>query len=163
MDPVSTLGLAASVIQITHFAGQLIHGVRDGFQSVDNALSNNISLKQAARTLATLTENIAIPADSPDLSPDEKLLRDLGRECQKVSSAIIHRLRRLQDPNSVTRWVNFRQNLSQVLGQGETRALGSKLGKIREQVDTALLICLRYIRVFASLSDLSSNHVAESS
>ncbi|KAL2824362.1 hypothetical protein BDW59DRAFT_86486 [Aspergillus cavernicola] len=143
MDPLSAFGLAAGVIQITHFTGQLIRGIRNGAQSADGLLVNNASLKEVAETLLDLTAELAIPAKSDDLSPEEKLLQQLGLECQDVSNTIIQRLKMLQESGSSKKWDNLRQSFSQILGQKETKDLETKLGRIREQLNTTLLICLR--------------------
>lgn len=77
------------------------------------------------------------------LSGEEWLLHEICLECRKVSGRLLDRLGKLQRQQPLNRWDQVRQTFGQLLGQGETNALATKLGNIREQLNTALLICLR--------------------
>lgn len=143
MDPLSALGLATAVIQITQFSGELIRGARHASQTADGLLLSNANIKEVAETLSSLTAQLVISRDPLALSREETLLREIGSQCQDVSASILSRLRKLQQKQSRNSWNNVSQTFTQLLSQGETNALAAKLGSIREQLDTTLLICLR--------------------
>ncbi|KAK6815115.1 hypothetical protein RU639_008507 [Aspergillus parasiticus] len=143
MEPLSALGLATAVIQITQFTGQLIRGTSHASQAADGLLLSNANILDVAGTLLSLTEQLVFPPSFVTLSGEERLLHEICLECCKVSESLLDRLGKLQRQQPLNRWDQVRQTFGQLLGQGETNALATKLGNIREQLNTALLICLR--------------------
>lgn len=143
MEPLSALGLATAVIQITQFTGQLIRGTSHASQAADGLLLTNANIKDVAGTLLSLTEQLVFPPSFVTLSGEERLLHEICLECRKVSESVLDRLGKLQRQQPLNRWDQVRQTFGQLLGQGETNALATKLGNIREQLNMALLICLR--------------------
>ena len=49
MDPLSALGLASNIIQITEFTGKLISQSKEIYRSADGTLSEHAILEEAAR------------------------------------------------------------------------------------------------------------------
>ena len=59
IDAVSAIGLAASIMQLTTFIGQIISKSRELYESADGALVEHLELETVARSLNELTGIVA--------------------------------------------------------------------------------------------------------
>lgn len=64
MDPLTALGLAASVVQFLDFSGKLVSGAFVLYKSVDGATSLNSCLEHIARDLSQLCNKMGAEANA---------------------------------------------------------------------------------------------------
>lgn len=147
MDPLGALGLASNILQCVQLAGNIISKSREIYKSVDGATEEVVCIADIARNLS------AICQDLPDLSPEakrtklstaEKRLRELCEETKSISAEFLKMLEQLEPKEPRTGWNSFKQALNSTWKQSDIRALEKRLDGIRKQLNTTLLICLRY-------------------
>jgi len=173
MDPLTALGLASNIVQFVDFASKLISQSHEIYQSADGALEDNLALEHVAKNLSRLggelkskradiktgrealaREREWAKKDGRVISSPEKVtaagkqLQQLSKECSAVSNELLQELEKLKIKGPHKRWESFRQALNSVWSQEKIRALETRLEGIRKQLDTTLLVCLRYDIVF---------------
>jgi len=154
MDPVSALGLAAGVVQLVDFTSKLLSKGYKLYQSADGALEEHVALGDVALNLRELSKELATPFTTDDLkqmrsgkrqkrSRPEKQLEDIRIECNEVTKQLLNTLGDLMVKKRHRKWHSFRQALTSVWNENEIHALERRLERIRKQLDTTLLVCLR--------------------
>ena len=148
MDPLSALGLASSILQCLQFVGSLISQSREIYKSVDGATEEVISFRDMARNLAAINQDlISRPSQSDEtrLSKAEKRLRQLCEESKSINEEVLATLEHLQLKGSRTGWDSFKRALNSAWKKSEVDALQKRLDGIRKELDTTLLISVRYL------------------
>ncbi|KAH7388775.1 hypothetical protein BKA66DRAFT_511136 [Pyrenochaeta sp. MPI-SDFR-AT-0127] len=128
MEPLSALSLASAVIQIVDFSSK-------------DATTN---LTDLLETLAAEKSRIRYQRSGliVQKTADRQLL-ELAKNSRAVANTIhatINRIKRKKDGGGRNA---FDQGLRSVLKQKEVSSLAKRLGQIRKQVDTTLLVSLR--------------------
>ena len=115
-------------------------------------LQRNSALERVAQNLAEMNSElmrsqISMPNGFMSLSLAERQLKNLCEECDVVSRESLAKLDtlKIRSRSRYKRWDSFRQALKGMWNEGELRALEKRLESIRPQLDTNLLICLRYV------------------
>lgn len=168
MDPLTALGLASNIVQFVDFASKLISQSHEIYRSADGALEDNVALEHVAKNLSRLggelkskradikTGREALARErqwakedgrvipEPEKVTAGKQLQQLSEECSAVSNELLQELEKLKIKGPHKRWESFRQALNSVWSQKKIRALETGLEGIRKQLDTTLLVCLRY-------------------
>jgi len=155
MDPVSALGVASGVVQLVDFTRKLIAKGYNIYRSSDGKLPEYIALQDVAINLGELTKELDVPFGTEDLQlmregkrrklqGAEKQLDSIRIECVEVTKQLLEVLGGLMVKNKVRKWQCFRQALSSVWSERKILGLEEKLDRIRKQLDTTLLVCLRY-------------------
>ncbi|KAF2110995.1 hypothetical protein BDV96DRAFT_193895 [Lophiotrema nucula] len=151
MDPFSALGLASNIIQIIDFTGRLVSQSKEIYQSTEGTLDTCVQLEEAAKNLTELCQDLeqntlngqsSISANTA-LSAADKQLLELGKQCERVTSALIKTLQRLKGQGSNNKWQSIRQAIRFAWSEKDIAAHERKLDAIRRQIDTALLRSLR--------------------
>ena len=147
MDPITGIGLAASVIQLVTFGISAAQTCKQIYEQ--GVLDDNSQVEYVANHLGSLTVSIQQSLQKPTsrslgLSKEEKELIDLSQKCQNCSVKLQHELQKLQVPKS---------RASIVLAASKTaRALWKKnsiektqreLESYRSTLETSLLSRLR--------------------
>ncbi|KAF2260634.1 hypothetical protein CC78DRAFT_555500 [Lojkania enalia] len=146
MDPLTALGLATSVIQFVQFAGKLISESQEAYESASGMSCRNINLENIANDLLNLHHQLLKDASRTPrakLSAAEEHLQRLTRESIQVAERLIRVVQGLKSRGGNKRWKSVRHALTSAWKQKDIAALQTRLVEIRQQLDTALLICLR--------------------
>lgn len=72
-------------------------------------------------------------------------LKELSVSTTNLAKVLLQKLRRLKIHHGDGKWKSFRKAVTSVLESRELEALEDRLDRNRKQIDTALLISLRYI------------------
>ncbi|KAH7055668.1 hypothetical protein B0J12DRAFT_717839 [Macrophomina phaseolina] len=115
MDPASAIGLAAGIVQLTSFAGDLLSKAREIRNSADGALVENQELEAIATGLQQLSQGLS--AGNRYLTRAEKQLTEMCNGCQDAAKDL--------------------------LGVRKKHTLTERLERYRRQIDSVLLITLR--------------------
>ncbi len=148
MDPLTALGLSCNIIQCIHFAGKIISQTQQIYNATDEAPGDVTSLKQLATNLSIVSQDVGRESQTfrnqEKLSLVERQLHELCKESESVNKQIVSRIKELEFKGSRTRWNSFRHTVASVWSQRDVRAMESTLDRIRKELDTTLLVCLRY-------------------
>jgi hypothetical protein len=159
MDPLSALGLASNVIQITDFVGRFLSKSREIYESTDGITEDYRILEDSAKNLSELLTTLSTPLEKelgkhskdlgskptdPQLVQPGTQLVQLCKECKNVTASLLVELDRLKPKGSHGKLQSVYQAIRQLLSDRKILPLEKKLDDIRKQVDTVLLISLKY-------------------
>ncbi|EPE34009.1 hypothetical protein GLAREA_07022 [Glarea lozoyensis ATCC 20868] len=150
-DPLTALGLAASIVQFISFTSSLISKASEISNTAQGATVEIIELKAIATNITTLNAEILPPSaprgndqQSRKAAKSGELLHELCTGCEEVSKKLLDVLEKLECEGGRSKWKSFRQALKTVWKESEIEALSKRLERYRGQIDTALLVSLRY-------------------
>lgn len=154
MDPLTTLGVAANVIQLVQFAGKLISESQEAYDSLDGTSHRNTHLEAMALNLQTLLAQLSkeptepasiLPsrAESSARTSAEENLKQLVTDSKEIAKQLLMTLQNLKVQVGNRRWRSVKQALTSAWKQKDIAELQTRLSDIRQQIDTTLLICLR--------------------
>ena len=147
MDPLSALGVAASVAQFVQFGGSLVSKSRQIYKQ--GALLDHIECGNATRRLAEVTGDVEKSLkDLEDLgepSSDAKALEIICRNCVTLAEELLFRLEkvRLDEKNTPRRWKSFRQALKTVCMKDGVDSLARRIANCRDELDSHLIVSTR--------------------
>jgi hypothetical protein len=179
MDPMTSLSLCANLIEVLNFSIKLVTKGVHIYKAADGALAENYDTEVLAIDLqnsnATLTQylygsetksksiisassTITLVESSPALVPsdpdenDQELI-DLCEACNKIAQELVAKLSRLKvQPGTRHReWKSARQALKSVWSKGEIDAVAARLKQYRDQLNTRILVSLRFVDLIATL------------
>jgi cytochrome c-type biogenesis protein CcmH/NrfF len=140
MDPLSALGVAASVVQFVDFAGKIVFKARDIYKSSQGSLQENDQTETVTKRLQEMANqlNNAVHQSNAHLAtggssnePRSFAVRisDVCKECIEVSKELLSKLGNLKVPKDSQhrRWKSFRQALKSVCSKHEVEALAKRL------------------------------------
>lgn len=115
MDPVTTLGVAAAVLQFIQFSSGLFRGVYSIYKVSRGSSPQENSLDTIHGRLQDISSNLSGPAQRPDhISRNETRLYDLAKSCHGDCNVLIVRIEKLRGksgPRAV--WSSFREALKE--------------------------------------------------
>jgi vacuolar-type H+-ATPase subunit I/STV1 len=153
LDPAFAIGLAASIVQIINFIKGVLTKSHEIYQSTDGVLVQNADLECVAvsfsKLLAELRENSRLLRPqtyvSRVLTQADAQLRTLSSGVDGILVELLNTLNSLKVDPQHTRWDSIRQSLRSTLKEAELEDLEKRLERYRQQIDTALLVSLRYV------------------
>lgn len=157
LDPLSALSVAASIIQVVDFAGNIVSKGKDLYKSSDGALRENteaetVTVRLREMTMKLKDSQIFLQGSSanapvgPQMSkPEELQLQEICDECLSISEQLLLHLSKLkvQMGQESRKWKSFRQALKTVWSKPDLDGLARRLGELRNELDTHLLVSLR--------------------
>lgn len=115
MDPVTTLGVAAAVLQFIQFSSGLFKGVYSIYKVSRGPSSEPNSLDTIHERLQDISSDLSGPVQRPDhCSKNETRLYDLAKSCHEDCNVLIARIEKLRGksgPRAV--WSSFREALKE--------------------------------------------------
>lgn len=149
MESIAALGLASNIIQIVDFSTRIISRGRDLYNSTDGQAAEHVVLHDAVKRLSELLvslEGPKKPRDVRKVTTADRQLMQLKAETVKAARELQEALNkaRIDKKGRNKRWQSVQQALLSVRSDKQISALVLRLDKIREQVDTAVLISIRY-------------------
>jgi hypothetical protein len=157
LDPLTALSVAGTVVQFVDFGSKLLSRSNELYHSVDGALSVNEELGVITTDLLKLTVKLRRPIHSGgipvDTNEDNKALENLCAACCKIAEEMIRRLEGLKVRGQHRAWKSIGQALKTAWTRGDMRALGERLEKFRDSLQTRILVGLR-LASFVYLDDM---------
>ena len=171
MDPVSALGVAATVVQFVDFTISLVSGTYKIYNSASYNRDENFDLKTITTSLnelnSDLRHSLTPVASTHKLSPRNEAIDTLCKECTKVAEKLLSALNGLSGQTKCKLWGSFQQALRTIWSQEEIQSLKKRLDTFRHQISMQILALLRYgfltVREHQmSLSGIDRHVIAES-
>ena len=149
MDPVSALGVAASVVQFIDFAEALFSGTYQIYKSATGQTKFNFDLTTITTSLNTLNKDLRsslhLPTlDGKPLSKIEEEIDTICGSCSKVADQLLLALETLKAQKEHNFWDSFRKALQTVWYKKEVEALVKQLETFRMQISLHINVALRY-------------------
>jgi len=144
MDPVTTIGLASSIVQLITFTSDLVSKGREIYKSANGSLVEHLELESIVGSLVDLSDALDLPNPTErKLTSTERQLSELCDGCKSVTEKLLDAIRKLKAKAPHKGWQSFRQALNSAWKESEIAALESRLDRYRRQIDTTLLVSLR--------------------
>jgi len=147
MDPVTGLGLAASVIQVVTFGIDAAKTIREVYQ--EGSASRHDHLRDTTNHLESLTQLLQQSLQNASrphsrLSKDERDLLDLGRKCEDCARNLQRELQKLQSETHGSIWKATRIALRSIRKGLKIEEIEKQLRTYQFTLETSLLYHLRY-------------------
>ena len=161
MDPVTGIGLTASVIQLVTFSLHAAQTIRELRQR--GSVSSYDNVEYTANHLSNLIGSLQRPlqgSSTQSLSKDEKDLIDLGRRCQECAQKLQRELRKLKTGSRPSALSITRKAARAIWGRFKIEEISKQLESFQSTLETSLLHRLRYVLRFTFQRFLSQRFTA---
>lgn len=151
MDPLSALGVAASVLQFVQFGSSLVSKSRQLY--TQGALLDHVECGEATSRLQGLAGQLGAHLNELEslgtLSSDSKALQAICGHCLELSTELLSRLDELKvDENQKSRkWKSVRQALKSVCSKDKVDEIAKKLVACRDQLNLHLITCIKQVLI----------------
>jgi hypothetical protein len=149
MDPLSALGIAASIAQFLQFGGSLVsksceiysHGALLGHADLESAMKRFIQLADSMKTSLGELEVLG------PLSSDSKVLEVICGNCMELSQELLMRLEdlRINGNHSSRKWKSFRQALKSVCSTTKIDGIAMRLEKYQDELNLHLVTSIKLV------------------
>jgi hypothetical protein len=150
MDPLTALSLAGNIVQFVDFSSKLLSAGRELYKSTTGSLTVNDEIELVTSDLLAIARK---------LRPDQNLgleFRQMCDEAVRLAQDLLRRLDKLKVKTRVEdgvgkkeldkeKWKSAKQALASVWFSKDMTALVDRLSKIREAIETRILLSLRYV------------------
>ncbi|KAH6971068.1 hypothetical protein BKA56DRAFT_661025 [Ilyonectria sp. MPI-CAGE-AT-0026] len=146
MDPLTSLGLAANLLQFVEFATKLVGKASDIHKSAEGILPENSELWDITTRLQGLTQAINRRSEGPlsnQNGAETRALQEVCDECNKVALELNARFSKLATNGRMSRFKSYRQALKSVWNKEAIDALFKRLERFRGEINTYLLSAIR--------------------
>ena len=155
VDPLTTLGVAANVIQLLAFAGNLLSKGREIRDAAYGAPVAQRELEMVTESLRQLSVNVphfrtrkvVAKSEGDDaLTQIDRELSELCNGCHEVSVELVKALKTLRSPSvSTGHFTSLYQAFRYVLSEGKLDDISKRIETFRRQIDTTLLVSIRWV------------------
>ena len=146
-DPSTTLGIAASVVQLIVFADSLLSKGRELQHPEDGVLVQQRELQATAETLQRLSSSLVLyrdPDEGEEITQTGHELIELCNGCRRVSEELVAALKKIKTVDATQNsFSSLYLAFCYVFNEAKIKEISERLEQYRRQIDTALLICIR--------------------
>ena len=146
MDPVTGIGLAASVVQLVQFSINAAKTCQQIYQkgSTNELLHADFTTNQLTNLTSSLQQSLAKhDTQSSSLSREEKQLLDVAHKCEGSANELQHELRKLQTPPQASALAVARKAARSIWKKNSIVKIQEQLNGYRTVLETSLLCQLR--------------------
>ena len=147
LDPLTALSIAGAVVQFTDFGIKLASHVKETCESTDGVFTKYAEYETVAedfgRLCAQIKPSSPVGSNEPP-SKDDLMLQKLVSDAENISEELLALLRDLKAKEKESKLENFRLALKSVLKENQIENISRRLEKIRAQVNTNILVKMRY-------------------
>jgi hypothetical protein len=148
MESIAVLGIASNIIQIVDFSSRIVARGRELYHSTDGRIEEHVSLDVAAQNLLELSRELQRSVVSDDPRPrtavDQQLI-DLKVKTEQIAKDLRSSLENVQLTGPHRKWKSIHQALRTISTDKEVSDIANRLDQVRKQVDTTILVSLRYV------------------
>lgn len=163
MDPLSALGVAASVVQFVQFGSSLVskstqiykNGTSLAYAECENATRRLNDLTTDVKGSLRELQSLGNP------SPDAKALKAICYNCVTLSEELLNRLEKIKVDKIAKsrRWKSFRQALKSACSKDGVDHLARRISECREELNSHLIVSIRYSSLPASNDTFSEQEL----
>jgi hypothetical protein len=144
MDPLTALSLAGNVVQFVDFGCQLLSHSRELYKSTWGSLAADEELHLVTADLRALI--LKLRSNTGDGSQDaSQEFRKICDEAVTLAEEILTRIDGLKVSGKHRAWKSFQQAIKSAWSQKETDGLIRRLSRLRQALETRILLSLRYV------------------
>ena len=145
LDPLTSLSLASSIIQLVDFSSKLLSKSTELYRST--ALLEYVELETIAADLNRLSVNLSSTSlqTAKPTSGDEAALKHLAVRSKNVSDELIAVLQDLKVRSPHRKWQSFRQALKSVRRKEKIQVLEKALANLQLDINSRLLNIMRLV------------------
>lgn len=170
MDPITALSVSASIVQFVDFSVKLVSKGYEIYRAPDGALQENLTIEILTADFRKCSDKILESIQpSVNLTSSEKMLLDERQTdettsivinelalkeicygCDEVAKELLAKLERLKFREGSRYRIakSVRQTLKLVWSKEDIDATSQRLKNYREQLNTRILVSIRYAQVF---------------
>jgi hypothetical protein len=148
MDPITALGFAGTIVQFVDFGSKLLSASGELYKSTTGSLTVNDEIELVTSDLLAIAQKLR---PNGSISPE---LRKICDRAARLAQELLGRLDKLKvkandaDKSRVKEkggkiWQSLKQAIATVWSKDERSALVGRLAKLREAIDTHVLLALR--------------------
>jgi hypothetical protein len=150
LDPLTALGLAASIIQLVEFGGKVLstgYAINQAVRKGKEALEEDLQLGRLTQDLEDVNAKLlsALSANSGPLSREDERLQELAVSCQDTAVKLLDILddQKVKEKAPFKEWAALKKAIKKARRQSEVQRLEEQLTKYRQQLSTNLLSVIR--------------------
>ena len=148
LDPLTALSIASSVIQIVDFGCKLVSDTQEIYHSASGATKNNVTAAEIAKDVNFLYKDLTRKDQSfQRLDADDIALGKLVDSCTREAHALIKLLGELKVPKDTNQWKGLKTAIKNARKRGKVDEVESRLLKIQKQINSRLLVMMKYVRL----------------
>jgi hypothetical protein len=155
MDPLTAIGLAASIVSFVDFGFKLVKGTIEIYETADGTLPENRSREAVTAAMKDLATRLT-PPQSSLVTKEEKQLYHLAMECRAICDDLLDLLNRLKPENMSSKRQSLWAAVKSVFHESECENLEKRLDACRRQLE--MHINFKSIVSIHSLSDYAQNN-----
>lgn len=147
MDPFTAFSIACGVIQVVDYSTKTLTKCKEIYN--EGSLSEHKHLEELAKTLVDVRAKLHLPSANQNAGgiqePYEQSLLNLATECSKTADQLIDKfhLLKIQGPHKKRQAVMKTVRL--LWEKGEIQEIQKRLDFYRSDLDTQILISLRFV------------------
>jgi len=153
MDPLSALSVATNVVQFIQFVGELVGKGKEIYEAEDGLEFSLSNLDATTHTLIALNneivQSIADHSARGYHSDLQQKIEGICKSCNSIARNLGDTIQKLRPQAKRSKWKSLLQALESNWNRHEIDKLKSQLATQRANLDTALLVSLRYFVPFA--------------
>ena len=155
MDPVTGIGLVASVVQLLTFGIGTGSTIREVYRR--GSISSYDDVEYTTGHLSKLTGSLqhslrSSQTYSSELTSDKKNVIDLGRKCEDCAHTLQHELRKLNSQPRTSLLAATRITARAIWKRPKIEEISKQLATYKSTLETSLLQRLRYVLRLRRLS-----------
>ena len=154
LDPLSAVGLCASILQFVEFVTKLISVGDEIHKSTHGTIVEHLELEVVTQTIISLNGQISGLNEEfqtgrslrDNVLSADRDIEQLGAACNTVAGELLEALDRLKAKGPRAKWNSMAHAIKTVWAKGRIESLRTRLEGFRSVIQTALLISLRFRR-----------------
>jgi hypothetical protein len=151
LDPINALSLAANVFQFIDLGVKVVSKGKQIYRSQAGLTLNFLDLQIIAEDVSIVAgyidRSLQVVSQVGGLSAEDQALESLSRECLAAARELKGTLDtfKLEPATTARKWKSVRQALKSVWHKEKVDAMAERLRGFREQLDSGILVSLRYL------------------
>ena len=148
MESLAALGVASNIIQIVDFSFRMVSRGHELYRSAEGKAAEHVRLESAASNLSELLEDLQkskTHKDLKDLTAADRQLVALQTRCEAAVITLRQFLRKAEISGDHRKTKSIYQALRTIYTEKDLTHIADELGDIRKDLDTVLLVSLRYV------------------
>jgi hypothetical protein len=148
MEALAIIGLVGNIVQFVDFSGKLISKSTELYQSSEGALAENIDIETATNRLVLLNSKLKNAATATG----DNVLENLCQLCITAAEKLLAALDKAKVNGEQQKWKSMRKALRSIWSKEEIGELERRLSKFREELNSHIVVDLRYVHKLSRIS-----------